>query len=74
VQQKFAPAGFAASLGLKDIRLALAAGDALRVPLPLASLLRDRLLRLEAQGGEQLDWAAMSSLAALDSGLGNSPI
>jgi 3-hydroxyisobutyrate dehydrogenase-like beta-hydroxyacid dehydrogenase len=66
----FEPAGFAAELGLKDIRLALAAGEALNVPLPIASLLRDRFLALLAQGGGALDWSAISSLAARDSGQG----
>jgi 3-hydroxyisobutyrate dehydrogenase-like beta-hydroxyacid dehydrogenase len=47
-------------LGHKDIRLALAAADSLRVPMPLASLLRDRFLTLLAQGGEGLDWSAIS--------------
>ena len=41
---KFSPPGFAAPLGQKDIRLLLAAAETLRVPLPLASLLRDRFL------------------------------
>jgi 3-hydroxyisobutyrate dehydrogenase-like beta-hydroxyacid dehydrogenase len=67
-ERRFEPAGFAASLGQKDIRLALAAGEELRVPLPIASLLRDRFLALAARGGEQLDWSAISELAALDSG------
>ena len=66
--QKFEPAGFAAPLGLKDIRLTLAAGEALRVPLPLANLIRDRFLTLLAQGGEKLDWSAISQLAAKDAG------
>ena len=66
--RKFEPAGFAAPLGQKDIRLALAAAEELRVPMPLASLLRDRLLRLMANGGEKLDWSAISELSAIDSG------
>jgi len=65
---KFEPAGFAAPLGLKDVRLTLAAADDLRVPLPLASLLRDRFLTLLAHGGDKLDWSAMGALAAKDAG------
>ena len=65
---KFEPAGFAAPLGLKDLNLVLAAGDTLRVPLPVASLLRDRFLRLLAEGGEKLDWAAIGNLAMKDAG------
>lgn len=61
--------GFAAPLGLKDVKLALAAGDQLKVPLPVASLLRDRFLALLAQGGEGLDWSAIGRLPAKDAGL-----
>ena len=67
-EQRFEPAGFAAPLGHKDIRLTLAAAETLRVPMPLASLLRDRFLTLFAHGGEKLDWSAISRLAAEDSG------
>jgi 3-hydroxyisobutyrate dehydrogenase-like beta-hydroxyacid dehydrogenase len=63
---KFQPAGFAAPLGFKDIRLALAAAESLRTPMPLASLLRDRFLRLLAQGGDELDWSAIGGLATQD--------
>ena len=66
--EQFEPAGFAAPLGLKDIRLVLSAAEELRVPLPIASLLRDRFLRLLADGGEELDWSAISRLAARDAG------
>jgi len=65
---RFEPAAFAAPLGYKDIRLALAAAESLRVPMPLASLLHDRFVRLFAQGGEHLDWTAIGGLAAQDAG------
>jgi 3-hydroxyisobutyrate dehydrogenase-like beta-hydroxyacid dehydrogenase len=65
---EFEPAGFAAALGLKDIRLALAAADELAVPLPVASLLHDRFLALVANGGGQLDWSAIATLAERDAG------
>jgi 3-hydroxyisobutyrate dehydrogenase-like beta-hydroxyacid dehydrogenase len=65
----FGPAAFAAPLGFKDIRLALAEAETLRVPMPLASLLHDRFLRLFAQGGEKLDWSAIGGLAAQDAAL-----
>ena len=44
--RKFEPAGFAAQLGEKDIRLALAAAEGLGVPMPLASQLHGRFLAL----------------------------
>jgi 3-hydroxyisobutyrate dehydrogenase-like beta-hydroxyacid dehydrogenase len=67
-EAKFEPPGFAAPLGLKDVGLALAAGSELRVPLPLASLLRDRYLTLLANGGDNLDWSAIGGLPAKDAG------
>jgi 3-hydroxyisobutyrate dehydrogenase and related beta-hydroxyacid dehydrogenases len=69
VEDNFEPAGFVAPLGLKDIRLVLTAAEDLRVPMPLASLLRDRFLTLLAHGGDHLDWAAIGGLAAKDAGL-----
>ncbi len=65
---RFQPAAFAAPLGFKDIRLALEAAESLRVPMPFGSLLHDRFLRLLAQGGDSLDWAAIGGLAAQDAG------
>jgi 3-hydroxyisobutyrate dehydrogenase-like beta-hydroxyacid dehydrogenase len=67
-EASFEPAGFAAPLGYKDIRLALAAADDLRVPMPVASLLRDRFLALLARGGDGLDWSAIGRLPAVDAG------
>jgi len=64
--RKFEPAGFAAPLGHKDIRLALEAAEEMRVPMPLASLLNDRFLTLFAHGGEMLDWSAIGDLAGKD--------
>lgn len=66
---RFEPAGFAAPLGAKDIRLTLAAADELRVPMPLASLLRDRFLTLFANGGDNLDWSAIGGLPIRDAGI-----
>jgi 3-hydroxyisobutyrate dehydrogenase-like beta-hydroxyacid dehydrogenase len=69
VDGTFEPAGFAAPLGYKDIHLCLAAAEELRVPMPLASLVRDRFLALLAHGGERLDWSAIGRLPAMDAGI-----
>ena len=63
---KFEPA-FPAPLGYKDILLALAAAESLRVPMPLASLLHDRFVTLLAHGGDDMDWSGIGQLAANDS-------
>jgi 3-hydroxyisobutyrate dehydrogenase-like beta-hydroxyacid dehydrogenase len=70
VEKKFQSVGFSAPLGLKDVRLALAAGESLRVSLPIADLIRNRFLTLLANGGESLDWSAISQLPAKDAGMG----
>ena len=67
-RREFEPAGFAAHLGLKDVRLVLAAGEQLEVPLPIGSLLRDRFLSLLAGGGRDLDWSALGALAEWEAG------
>lgn len=64
--KRFEPAAFTAALGLKDIRLALAAAESLGVPMPLGTLLHRRFLRLLAQGGGNLDWSAIGGLAGRD--------
>jgi 3-hydroxyisobutyrate dehydrogenase-like beta-hydroxyacid dehydrogenase len=67
--QQYEPAGFKMSLGLKDIRLALAAADALAAPMPVASLVHDHFLAGVAQGKGDSDWSALARLAAVNAGL-----
>jgi 3-hydroxyisobutyrate dehydrogenase-like beta-hydroxyacid dehydrogenase len=67
--EKYKPAGFKAPLGLKDVRLVLAAAEQNRVPMAIASLVRDRLISLIAQEGEDIDWSAIAKMAARDAGL-----
>jgi 3-hydroxyisobutyrate dehydrogenase-like beta-hydroxyacid dehydrogenase len=67
--QQYEPAGFKMSLGLKDIRLALAAADALTTPMPVASLVHDRFLSGVATGAGDSDWSALARLAAVNAGL-----
>ncbi|ACB97139.1 6-phosphogluconate dehydrogenase NAD-binding [Beijerinckia indica subsp. indica ATCC 9039] len=66
---QFEPAGFKLTLGLKDVRLALAAGEAAHVPLPLGSLLRDNFLDCIAHGESDKDWSALAGVAARRAGL-----
>jgi 3-hydroxyisobutyrate dehydrogenase-like beta-hydroxyacid dehydrogenase len=53
----------------KAMALAAHGAQQLRVPLPFASVLRDRFLALLARGDERLDWSAIGKLAAADAGL-----
>jgi 3-hydroxyisobutyrate dehydrogenase-like beta-hydroxyacid dehydrogenase len=67
--EKYQPAGFKLRLGLKDIRLALAAAEAVDTPLPFASGIRDHMLTVIARGMEDVDWSATAKLAAENAGL-----
>lgn len=62
--QHFKPAGFPLPLGFKDVGLAQSAAETARVPLPFAGVLRDSLLEAMAAGDEELDWSALSLVAA----------
>lgn len=69
VSETFEPAGFAAVLAAKDMRLADEAADSLGVSMPLNDLLRARLGRLVEGGEGHLDLTGLSLLAARDAGL-----
>lgn len=58
---RFEPAGFKLPLGLKDVRLALAAGEARNVALPLGSEVRDRFIEALAAGDGEKDWSALAA-------------
>ena len=68
-EQQYEPAAFKLVLGLKDIRLALQAGEAAHVPMPFASVLRDHLLEAVAAGKGESDWAMLAEVAARHAGL-----
>src|SRR5579862_4224374 len=65
----FEPVGFRMPLGMKDNRLALAAAEAVAVPMPMASLVRDRMLAATAQGMGEADWAAIARISFREAGL-----
>jgi 3-hydroxyisobutyrate dehydrogenase-like beta-hydroxyacid dehydrogenase len=67
--EKYTPAGFAAPLALKDVRLVLSAAEENNVPMPFANVLRDSLMELIATGGGENDWVAMAKVAARRAGL-----
>ncbi len=69
VQGKHEPAGFALPLGLKDVRLVLQAAEAANVPMPIASVVRDRFITAMARGNQDKDWSVLGRVAAEDAGL-----
>lgn len=66
---RYEPAMFKARLGLKDVRLALAAADTCSTPLPVASVVRDSLLEAIAHGDGDKDFAVLGKVAARRAGL-----
>lgn len=67
--ERYSPAGFKLRLGLKDVKLVIAAGEAVDVALPLASVVHDHALAAIGRGMEDLDWSATAKLAAENAGL-----
>jgi 3-hydroxyisobutyrate dehydrogenase-like beta-hydroxyacid dehydrogenase len=65
----FEPVGFSMPLGMKDNRLVLAAAEEASVPMPMASLVRDRMLAAMAQGMGEADWAAIARISFREAGL-----
>jgi len=61
----FEPAGFKARLGLKDVRLALSAADAVTTPMPLASQMRDSLLEALTRGEGEKEFGVVLGRAAM---------
>jgi 3-hydroxyisobutyrate dehydrogenase-like beta-hydroxyacid dehydrogenase len=69
VEGRHEPAGFALPLGLKDVRLVLQAAEAANVPMPVASVVRDRFITAMARGHQEKDWSVLGRVAAEDAGL-----
>ena len=69
VDSSYDTPGFTVKLGLKDIKLALAAAELVGVPLPSASVVRDRLVGAIGHGESDKDWAVLGREAARSCGL-----
>jgi 3-hydroxyisobutyrate dehydrogenase-like beta-hydroxyacid dehydrogenase len=72
-EHRYEPAGFKLKLGLKDLHLVLGTADAHAMPMPLASLLHDRLLALAAQGHGEIDWTGIGLAVAREAGVSPPP-
>jgi 3-hydroxyisobutyrate dehydrogenase-like beta-hydroxyacid dehydrogenase len=67
--EAFQPAGFKLALGMKDINLVLDTAEVSGAPMPLASMLHDRLLAAFAKGRQEWDWSAIALESKEDAGL-----
>jgi 3-hydroxyisobutyrate dehydrogenase-like beta-hydroxyacid dehydrogenase len=68
-QQRYSPAGFKLSLGLKDVRLAVEAGQGKGLPLAFGDTLQGVLKEAIDHGDANLDLAALGKHAARRGGL-----
>jgi 3-hydroxyisobutyrate dehydrogenase-like beta-hydroxyacid dehydrogenase len=69
VDSSYDKPGFTVKLGLKDIKLALAAAELVGVPLPSGSVVRDRLVGAIGHGDGDKDWAVLGKEQARACGL-----
>jgi 3-hydroxyisobutyrate dehydrogenase-like beta-hydroxyacid dehydrogenase len=68
-QEQYEPAGFKLSLGLKDVDLVLQTAQESQMPMPLASLVHDRLIAAVAKGRGEIDWTGLALGVSEDAGL-----
>eukprot|EP00908_Phaeocystis_cordata_P010093 Transcript_20939.p2 GENE.Transcript_20939~~Transcript_20939.p2 ORF type:complete len:333 (+),score=134.76 Transcript_20939:209-1207(+) len=61
--------GFQLELGLKDVTLVCDVARKVQAPMPVATLLHDRLLAAAARGRGQLDWSAVALSASEEAGV-----
>jgi 3-hydroxyisobutyrate dehydrogenase-like beta-hydroxyacid dehydrogenase len=66
--RRYTQPGFTLDAGLKDVGLMLSAAGEVHVPLPFASLIRDKCLAAQAHGLSQQDWCSFTEIARLEAG------
>jgi 3-hydroxyisobutyrate dehydrogenase-like beta-hydroxyacid dehydrogenase len=55
-------------VGSKDLRLILETAGEAQTPLPIASLVRDKILAAQARGLGEFDWSVFTEIARLNAG------
>jgi 3-hydroxyisobutyrate dehydrogenase-like beta-hydroxyacid dehydrogenase len=69
LKREYEPAGFALSLGLKDVNLARSAAADMGVTMPTAELLKKHFDEAIAWGWQDRDWAAIGEVPAKKAGV-----
>ena len=69
LNRTYEPAGFALTLGLKDVNLARSAAEGLGVGMPTAELLKKHYDEAVAWGWQDRDWAAIGEVPAKKAGV-----
>jgi 3-hydroxyisobutyrate dehydrogenase-like beta-hydroxyacid dehydrogenase len=68
-ERRFRPAGFPATLALKDLGLVGDAAAGMRVPMPVLDILREHLATAIAREGEDVDSTALAAAVAVSAGM-----
>jgi len=69
LNRTYEPAGFALTLGLKDVNLARAAAEGLGVTMPTAELLKANFDQAVSWGWQDKDWSAIGEVSAKKAGV-----
>jgi 3-hydroxyisobutyrate dehydrogenase-like beta-hydroxyacid dehydrogenase len=69
LNRQYEPAGFALTLGLKDVNLARAAAEGLKVEMPTADLLKKNYDEAVSWGWQDKDWSAIGEVPAKKAGV-----
>ncbi len=69
LSRQYEPAGFALTLGLKDVNLARAAAEGLGMTMPTAELLKKHYDEAVSWGWQDKDWAAIGEVPAKKAGV-----
>jgi 3-hydroxyisobutyrate dehydrogenase-like beta-hydroxyacid dehydrogenase len=69
LSHQYEPAGFALTLGLKDVNLARAAAEGLGASMPTADLLKSNYDQAVSWGWQDKDWSAIGEVPAKKAGL-----
>jgi 3-hydroxyisobutyrate dehydrogenase-like beta-hydroxyacid dehydrogenase len=69
LNKTYEPAGFALTLGLKDVNLARSAAEGLGVEMPTAELLKKNYDQAIEWGWQDKDWSAIGEVSAKKAGL-----
>jgi 3-hydroxyisobutyrate dehydrogenase-like beta-hydroxyacid dehydrogenase len=69
LNRAYEPAGFALTLGLKDVNLARSAAEGLGMTMPTAELLKTHYDLAVSWGWQDKDWAAVGEVPAKQAGV-----
>jgi 3-hydroxyisobutyrate dehydrogenase-like beta-hydroxyacid dehydrogenase len=69
LNRQYEPAGFALTLGLKDVNLARSAAEGLGITMPTADLLKQHYDEAIGWGWQDKDWSAIGEVSAKKAGL-----